>query len=99
MLAQLDAGDGRRLASQSRKRHDGLGPFPIPEWTADRGGLEGRRPGIEGDVPKGARDEILALPLAVRGGPQRGSLHPTGREELAVRGTFDPQASTHGGPP
>src|SRR5213078_4954728 len=94
MLAPLDAGDGRRLASQSRKRHDGLGPFPIPEWTADRGGLEGRRPGFEDDVPKGARHEILPLPLAVRDDPQRGSLHPTGGEDLAVRGTFDRQESS-----
>ena len=94
MLAQLDAGDGRRLASQSRKRHDGLGSFPIPEWTADRGGLEGRRPGFEDDVPKGARHEILPLPLAVRDDPQRGSLHSTGGEDLAIRGTFDRQESS-----
>src|SRR5207249_11792618 len=94
MLAQLDAGDGRRLASQSRKRHDGLGPFPIPEWTADRRGLEGRRRGLEDDVPKGTRHEILPFPLAVRDDPQRGSLHSTGGEDFAVRGTFDRQESS-----
>ena len=94
MLAQFNVGDGRRFPSQSRERHDGLGPFPIPERTADRGGLEGRRPGHEDDVPKGTRHEILPLPLAVRDDPQRGSLHSTGGEDLAIRGTFDRQESS-----